>query len=91
MEESGTKLRLQWRDHGSELAKLSREMFGSEDLTDVTLTCRGGAPFHAHKMVLAAASTFFRNFFNAVKSKMSGCKHILNIMGVSFALKPGLG
>ena len=70
MEESETKLRFQWRDHGNELSKLSREMFGSDDLTDVTLTCRGGRAFHANKMVLAAASTYFRNFFKEVNTKM---------------------
>ena len=45
-------------------------MFGSDDLTDVTLTCRGGAAYHANKMVLAAASAYFRNFFREVKCKM---------------------
>lgn len=60
MADSANKLRLQWRDHGSELASLSRDVFCREDLADVTLACRGGAPFPAHKMVLAAASTFFR-------------------------------
>ena len=70
MEDSATKLRLQWRDHGNELSKLSREIFGNDDLTDVTLTCLGGSPYHAHKMVLAAASTFFRNFFKEVQCKI---------------------
>jgi len=70
MEDSATKLRLQWRDHGNELSKLSREIFGNDDLTDVTLTCRGGSPYHAHKMVLAAASTYFRNFFKEIQCKM---------------------
>ena len=60
MTDSANKLRLQWRDHGSELAALSRDVFCQEDLTDVTLACRGGAPFPAHKLVLAAASNFFR-------------------------------
>ena len=60
MDGSAPKLRLQWRDHGSELAALSRDVFCRGDLADVTLACRGGAPFPAHKMVLAAASTFFR-------------------------------
>ena len=45
-------------------------MFGNDDLTDVTLTCRGGSPYHAHKMVLAAASTYFRKFFKEIKCKM---------------------
>ena len=70
MEDSATKLRLQWRDHGNELSQLSREIFGNDDLTDVTLTCLGGSPYHAHKMVLAAASTFFRNFFKEIQCKM---------------------
>ena len=63
-------MRLKWRDNGNELSKLSREIFGNDDLTDVTLTCLGGSPYHAHKMVLAAASTFFRNFFKEVQCKI---------------------
>ena len=55
---------------GGGLKSLMREVFGSDDLADVTLTCRGGAAFHAHKMVLAAASTYFRNFFMEVRGKM---------------------
>ena len=65
------KLRLQWHDHGNELSRLSRDLFGHEGLTDVTLTCRGGTPFHAHKMILAAASTYFRNFFLEVQGKIA--------------------
>ena len=70
MEGTSNKLRLQWRDHGNELSKLSREIFGNDNLTDVTLTCRGGSPYHAHKMVLAAASTYFRKFFSDVECKL---------------------
>ena len=70
MENSGDKVRLEWRDHGGELSKLSREVFGSDDLADVTLACRGGAAYHAHKMVLAAASTHFRKFFMETQCKM---------------------
>ena len=65
------KLRLQCHDHGNELSRLSRGLFGHEGLTDVTLTCRGGAPFHAHKILLAAASTYFRNFFLEVQGKIT--------------------
>ena len=50
--------------------RLSREIFGNDDLTDVTLTCRGGNPFHAHKIILAAASTYFKSFFKEVQGKM---------------------
>ena len=50
--------------------RLSRDIFCREDLSDVTLTCRGGTPFSAHKMILAAASTYFRNFFMEVRGKM---------------------
>ena len=50
--------------------RLSREIFGNDDLTDVTLTCRGGTPFYAHKIILAAASTYFKSFFKEVQGKM---------------------
>ena len=50
--------------------RLSREIFGNDDLTDVTLTCRGGTPFYAHKIILAAASTYFKSFFKEVHGKM---------------------
>ena len=66
-----SKLRLQWRDHGKELSKLSRDVFCHEDLSDVTLTCHGGTPFSAHKIILAAASTYFRNFFMEVRGKIN--------------------
>ena len=66
-----SKLRLQWRDHGNELSKLSRDVFCHEDLSDVTLTCHGGTPFSAHKIILAAASTYFRNFFMEVRGKIN--------------------
>ena len=36
----------------------------------MTLTCRGGNPFHAHKIILAAASTYFKSFFKEVQGKM---------------------
>jgi len=68
---AATKFKLQWNDHGNELSRLSRDVFGRDDLTDVTLTCRGGTPFHAHKMILAAASTYFRNFFMEVQGKIN--------------------
>lgn len=69
--EDSAKLRLQWHDHGNELSRLSREIFGNDDLTDVTLTCRGGTPFHAHKIILAAASTYFKSFFREVQGKIN--------------------
>ena len=78
MMEPATKLRLQWRDHGNELSKLSREVFGNDDFADVTLTCLGGSPFHAHKMVLAAASTYFKNFFKEVQCKIQ--QHLVIFM-----------
>ena len=78
MVDAASKLRLQWRDHGNELSKLSREVFGNDDFTDVTLTCLGGSPYHAHKMVLAAASTYFRNFFKEVQCKIQ--QHLVIFM-----------
>jgi len=69
--EDSAKLRLQWHDHGNELSRLSREIFGNDDLTDVTLTCRGGTPFYAHKIILAAASTYFKSFFKEVQGKIN--------------------
>ena len=40
-------------------------------MTDVTLTCRGGAAFHARKIVLAAASAYFRSFFEEVEGNIT--------------------
>ena len=67
------KVRLQWpaHAHGGELSQLSREIFGSGNMTDVTLTCRGGAAFYAHKIVLAAASAYFRSFFEEVEGNIT--------------------
>ena len=67
---SATKVRLHRRDHGDELSKWSRDVFGNDCLSDVTLTCQGGSAYHAHKMVLAAASTYFRKFFMETQCKM---------------------
>ena len=36
----------------------------------MTLTCRGGSAFHAHKVILAAASTYFKSFFKEVWGKI---------------------
>ena len=69
MEDS--KSRLRWRDHGDALTRLSKDIFCRQDLSDVTLTCRGGAPFPAHKVILSAASTYFRNFFLEVGGKIN--------------------
>ena len=49
MENSGDKLRLEWRDHGGELSRLAGDLFSRQDLSDVTLASRGGEPFPAHK------------------------------------------
>ena len=74
------EVRLQWpaHSHGSELSRLSRELFGSGSMTDVTLTCRGGAAFHAHKIVLAAASAYFRSFFEEVEGNITQHQAELN-------------
>ena len=81
-----SKLRLPWRDHGNELSRLSRDVFCREDLSDVTLTCRGGAPFSAHKMILAAASTYFRNFFMEVRGKTNQHQVIFMIFRITAML-----
>lgn len=65
-----SKLRLHWHDHGTELSRLTREICGRDEMTDVTLTCRGGTPFHAHRIVLAAASTYFRTFFRETSMQL---------------------
>ena len=66
--DDGSRLRLQWHDHGGELMDLTRELCGQTELTDVTLSCHGGVTFSAHRMVLAGASTYFRSTFQALET-----------------------
>ena len=48
----------------------ARDLFGDTTMSDVTLTCRGGTPFRAHRVILAAASTYFRELFHEMGEEM---------------------
>ena len=62
MEESGSgqKFCLKWNQYSSNLAASLAGMRESGAMTDVTLVTEDGARFLAHRVVLAAASNFFR-------------------------------
>jgi len=64
MAASSSRLGLRWHDHSMALQSLARDLCGSDELTDVTLTCAGGISFRAHRLVLAGASSYFRSLFS---------------------------
>lgn len=82
-----TELTLRWEKFG--LSRGLHEMLASKDLVDVTIACQGEY-MHAHKTVLAACSTQFRNIFltNPCQhpiifmqdSKLSHLQAVLNFM-----------
>ncbi|CAG2119680.1 unnamed protein product, partial [Medioppia subpectinata] len=72
--------RLKWNSFHSNLSEVFRTMLVNENLVDCTVAC-DGASIKAHKMVLAASSTYFQNLFIA-----NPCKHpIVILKDVRFA------
>ena len=61
------KLCLQWNDFNEDLGSSFRDLRGDKDLTDITLVCEDGKQVEAHKVVLAASSSFFMNLLKRHK------------------------
>ena len=57
--ENKEKVCLQWRDHQKDTTSQFKRFRDSEDFTDVTLVCKDGKKFKAHKLILASSSHFF--------------------------------
>ena len=42
-------------------ARIVRRLSKDKDFTDVTIVCEDGVKFHAHKVIVSAASSLFKN------------------------------
>ena len=59
--------RLKWNDFTNNVADTFRSLRGENDFTDVTLACEDGLVLEAHKVILAASSSFFLNILKMSK------------------------
>ena len=60
---------LKWNDFSENMISTFSYLRTDQELTDVTLVCEDGTEIEAHKLVLTAGSTFFKNIF---KNKRKG-------------------
>ena len=65
------KYSLTWKTHSEHLRKMLREMFHSDEFSDVTLVCEDMKQFRAHKNILAACSPLFHSLLQSDKSGSS--------------------
>jgi len=63
---SQKKYNLNWHTYSDHLREMLHNMRKSEDLTDVTLVCDDMRQFKAHKIVLSACSTVFKNIIDSL-------------------------
>ena len=55
------KFCLKWNDFESNLSVAFRELREEKDFFDVTLACEDSSQIEAHKVILSACSTFFKD------------------------------
>ncbi|OTF77356.1 BTB/POZ domain containing protein [Euroglyphus maynei] len=65
---------LKWNNHRNNMVKVFNELLGDENFVDVTLAC-DGVSIKAHRLVLSACSTYFRDLFIN-----NPCKHPIVIL-----------
>lgn len=65
---------LKWNNHTNNMVKVFNELLGDENFVDVTLAC-DGVSIKAHKLVLSACSSYFRDLFIN-----NPCKHPIVIL-----------
>merc|ERR1712133_178456 len=58
------KYNLNWPTYSDHLREMLHEMMKSNELTDVTLVCDDKRQYKAHKIVLSACSSVFKNIIN---------------------------
>ena len=58
------KYNLNWHTYSDHLREMLHKMMKSDELTDVTLVCDDQKQFKAHKIVLSACSTVFKNIID---------------------------
>ena len=68
---SQEKYNLNWHTYSDHLREMLHEMMKSNELTDVTLVCDDKRQFKAHKIVLSACSSVFRNIVNDLPQNCS--------------------
>ena len=65
------KYNLNWHTYSDHLREMLHNMRKSESLTDVTLVCDDQKQFKAHKVVLSACSTVFKNIIDGLPQSSS--------------------
>ena len=55
------KLCLKWNHFQENISKTFVTIREENDFADVTLTCKDGQPIDAHKLIMSASSSFFKN------------------------------
>ena len=61
--ETGQKFCLKWNQFNQNLKSSLSRMKDADQLTDVTVLCEDGTRFAAHRLILAACSSFFKQIF----------------------------
>ena len=61
------KLCLQWNDFKENITTTFGSLREDNDFADITLACKDGKQFEAHKVVLAASIPFFQNILRRNK------------------------
>ncbi|MCL4162389.1 UNVERIFIED_CONTAM: hypothetical protein GTU68_015487, partial [Idotea baltica] len=56
---------LRWNNHQTNLLSSFDSLLRQEAFTDVTLACEDGVTLNAHRLVLAACSSYFSNLFSS--------------------------
>ncbi|KAG7155351.1 uncharacterized protein LOC121855124 isoform X2 [Homarus americanus] len=60
---SSSQYCLRWNNHRNNLLAAFDQLLHVEAFTDVTLACEEGVTLHAHRLVLAACSSYFQSLF----------------------------
>lgn len=60
---SSSQYCLRWNNHRNNLLAAFDQLLHHEAFTDVTLACEDGRTLHAHRLVLAACSSYFQSLF----------------------------
>ena len=73
------KFCLKWNDFQTNISSSFSDLRKEQDFSDVTLTCDGNQQIQAHKVVLAASSSFFRR----VLKLNNNLHHLLYMRGMN--------
>lgn len=73
---------LRWNKYQESLSSGLQGLLLDKDLVDVTLVCDGGEFVKAHKVVLAASSTYFRKMFSVSFNFNYGCIVVVTVITV---------